>query len=250
MTRAGARSEKHVESDLLLDVTNADPVRAVLGVCTGPLASLDPSPLHEVERAYLATLTAPRRRQSYLLGRLAARRALGRLLGAEQVARLAMGRGVFGQPVLEHDGAGFGVSITHTGDVGAAVAYPLGFPMGIDVEGAQPERVGTMQTQFTTEELQTVAEMPEERRCVATTAIWTAKEALSKVMGCGMTGGFKILAVKDVSASAEGFSGYFETFYQYQFLSLPFPATHVMSLVLSRHARLALRPQELEDMVR
>jgi len=89
--------------------------------------------LGPTEFAYFSTLPSGRRRQSYLLGRYAAKLTLRDLLQESDFRIIEIGRGVFDQPiVLFAQKQGWGVTISHTDSLAFALAFPTGHPMGID----------------------------------------------------------------------------------------------------------------------
>jgi len=70
----------------------------------------------------------------------------------------------------------------------------------IDVEDLVPDRSEVMKTQILPRELEAAgAAWPglREQHC---TMLWTAKEALSKMLRCGMTCPYELLAVKELYA--------------------------------------------------
>lgn len=79
-----------------------------------------------------------------------------------------------------------GVSLSHGGGLGMAVAYSEGHPMGVDVEKVEEGRLEAMRSQMTAGELGMLAGWRGEPAGLAA-LVWTAKEALSKVLRTGMT---------------------------------------------------------------
>jgi phosphopantetheinyl transferase len=157
------------------------------------------------ERAYWQRDLAPRRRRSFLLGRVAARRAL-RLLGPGPEADRGIGCGVFGQPVV-YGGGGYAVSIAHSEALAAAVAFPAGHPLAIDLELLQRDNLEAVQTVLTPEELALVKDLAPgdaAREQRLSFALWSAREALSKVLGCGFMCSAHLLAVKTLEGDAAG----------------------------------------------
>ena len=77
------------------------------------------------------------------------------------------------------------------------------------------------------------------------TMIWTAKEALSKILRCGMTCPFELLAVKELNADCGIFGGQFENFAQYKFQTWVMGET-VLSIVLPRNSTMII---DMEPMI-
>lgn len=175
--------------------------------------------LHRAEEAAFLALPAERRRRSYLLGRHAAKAALAELAGRLDPTAVEIRPGAFEQPVVW--GAGempVGVSISHAACGACAVAFPLGFPLGIDLEESEASRVQTMRTQIGQAELAAAAGVtasPAE----ACTLVWTAKEALSKAVSCGMTVPFDLYGLEGLRAIEGAVEGRYRNFGQYRFRS-------------------------------
>jgi 4'-phosphopantetheinyl transferase len=162
---------------------------------------------------------APARRQAYVLGRLAARRALLPLVGAEGLGSLCILPGVFGQPVLvasQGPATRLGVSLSHRNGVAVAVAFEREHPMGVDIEMLDPAQADTLQSQELPGEVAAFtarpgsaatspATLPVNRPAQVqaprlsplerATLLWSCKEALGKAMGCGLTVPPEFLAV-------------------------------------------------------
>ncbi len=200
-----------------------EPCSAALCLC-----SFTPTPsipdgmigmLHPLELSRYDALPSGRRRKSYLLGRYAAKHAFAALTGEEDPGAVLIRNGVFDQPVLTHERArNIQVSISHSADFGAALAFPETHPMGIDIERIDPSRTGILETQATTEEKDLL------RSCAvsfdaALTLLWTAKEALSKILKTGMTVPPEVLEVSVVDAGEERVMGGYRNFVQYEFVS-------------------------------
>ncbi len=189
--------------------------------------------LHRREREYFLTLPTERRRQSYLLGRHAAKQALSASADVDDPARIEIVAGVFQQPIVRPGlPEPTGISITHSSRLACAVAFPERHPMAIDVEDLSPDRSATMASQILPAEFDRArAAWPEEARHPA--MLWTAKEALSKVLRCGMTTPFSLLAVTNLVQHPESAGGEFEHFRQYRFETWHIGST-VVTLVVPR----------------
>ncbi len=161
-----------------------------------------------------------KRQQEYVRGRYAAKRALG--------GDFAVLSGVFQQPYVV--GTNLGVSISHSGKWAAALAFPESHPMAIDIERIDPKRHKAIESQMTDRELAMIAEV-ENGHFV----FWTAKEALSKVLRCGLMTSFKILEI-DTAGSNEAT---FKHFPQYKAHSF-FKEDLVCTIVLPKNVPLSL----------
>ena len=188
------------------------------------------------ERAYLAKLGVERRRCSYVLGRYAAKQAVSRFLGGEPLSHIEIDRGVFEQPVVKmSQGASAAVSITHTDTWVAALAFPAGHPMALDLEEADQSRRSVIRSQLNEREIRWIEEFAAGYgETVMLTLLWTAKEALSKVLGCGLTAALTVMGLAELDAQGGGcFRSLYENFGQYQCLSWADPH-RVLSITLPR----------------
>lgn len=178
--------------------------------------------LHPDEAAYLSTLKYERRRSSYLLGRYCAKQALSRILAETTPTAVAISQGVFTQPVVAGPGArNTQVSISHAGEWGAAIAFPEAHPMAIDIEEAKPDRADVIRSQLTAAECDRLCLMdPDATRALV--LLWTVKEAMSKVIRCGMMTPFTIFEVAEFSRVERRYVSTFTNFPQYKATSLFF----------------------------
>lgn len=189
--------------------------------------------LHPRELEYFLTLPTERRRQSYLLGRHAAKQALSARAGVDDPTRIEIVAGVFQQPIVRPGlSEPTGISITHSGRLACAVAFPEQHPMAIDVEDEAPDRTATMASQILPVEFDR-ARLAWPQGAPHAAMIWTAKEALSKALRCGLTTPFSLLAVTNLVQHPHAAGGEFEHFRQYRFQTWRIGPT-VMSLVVPR----------------
>ena len=180
--------------------------------------------LHTQELKYFHSLTALKRKKDFLLGRYAAKQALMMLVPGESHAGIHIKPGVFQQPVVNGQGyEHLSVCITHSGMYAAATAFPVGHPLGIDIEWHDDAHTETLSTQVSPKELPPAhlslsALQPEVERY---TRVWTVKESLSKILKCGLTTPFSLFELQaDPIKEAGIWTGGFENFTQYRFLSL------------------------------
>ena len=178
--------------------------------------------LHPMEESYFRGLTHPRRQHSYLLGRYCAKQALIACCNDVDVEEVAIKAGVFDHPVVVCGlDASLQVSISHTSDFGAALAFPETHPMAIDVETICSSKSDTIRSQLTLTEQKLWSSLHKEGEDEATqlTLLWTVKEALSKALRCGLTVPFEILEIETIRET-EGFViSTFKNFKQYQAIS-------------------------------
>jgi acyl transferase domain-containing protein/NAD(P)H-dependent flavin oxidoreductase YrpB (nitropropane dioxygenase family)/NAD(P)-dependent dehydrogenase (short-subunit alcohol dehydrogenase family)/4'-phosphopantetheinyl transferase EntD/acyl carrier protein len=164
----------HVDIDLVRGAIDADE------------ASLIGTWLHPGEREKFTSLKNPKRRVEWLAGRIAAKGAVRRLLGADAPRRqdVRINGDTEGAPVVEMPGnldAPF-VSISHSNDVAVALAaQALG--LGIDVEKISAS-TQDVKDEFTDDaEIALVSTTLGASPEAALTAIWAMKESARKAHG-------------------------------------------------------------------
>ncbi len=172
--------------------------------------------LHPNEVAY--SQKAPNA-QAYRQGRIAAKRALSCLVPTVAASEMFIDRGVFGFPVVKNPRvANLQVSISHCEATALALAYPEAHPLGVDIERIRPDRVVASESLLTSSEYQLLNSLPVTR-IVGLTLLWTIKEALSKVLKCGLTVDWSLLSPQHLEKSDYAWKGSFTSFGQYQSLS-------------------------------
>lgn len=196
-----------------------------------PLCAADRSSvLHPREAAYFDALPASRRRQDFLLGRLVAKTALRLLRPSLDPPEIEIRPGVFQQPVLLHAGdPPLAVCFTHSGALAAALAFPAGHPLGLDLERIEAGHTEAMRAHIAEDELPPADRaMSEAERY---TRVWTVKEAISKILRCGLMTPLALFRLSERQFSEDGrFTGAFVNFRQYRFLSLV-TADYALALV-------------------
>lgn len=173
--------------------------------------------LGPAESAYFSTLRSERRRKSYLLGRYAAKLALKEQLSEPDPKCIEIVKGVFEQPIVHaRRNGGWNITISHADGLAVSLAYPTGHPMGIDVERIDQARQETILSQLCSEEIAWVESAATDQQRVAT-ALWTAKEALSKVLTTGLMSPLQIYRLTEFSPIGPNvWEGLFLNFGQYK----------------------------------
>lgn len=176
--------------------------------------------LHPEELKYFESLKALKRKKEYFLGRFAAKHALLRLTGGLSLSEILIKPGVFQQPIAVGSGCDrYSVCISHSGNIAAGIAYPSGHPLGIDIEWYEDKNLETLKSQIESKEIPDMSGCRTESERY--TRAWTVKESLSKVLRCGLTTPISVLALNPEPQIKHGlWSGGFENFGQYRFLSI------------------------------
>jgi 4'-phosphopantetheinyl transferase len=192
--------------------------------------------LHPRELATYLRLPAERRRQTYLLGRAAAKAALADRLGVADLAEVEIRPGVFHDPVVHFPmPEPWSVSITHAEHGAAALAFPSVHPLAIDLEEIDEERAKVMASQCAESEIAETRQATGVTRAVACAILWTAKEGAAKVLKTGMMVAWDtVLRTGSIRAAGGGAAeGVFPALGQYGFKSW-IGAGSVLTIVLPR----------------
>lgn len=160
-----------------------------------------------------------RRRTTFLLGRYAAKQALSSYYNESDLSRIVIVSGVFGQPVVQYlCPSHANVTISHTQQTACAIAFPDVHPMGLDIESIDGAKSEVLKSQMTNRELDYLVGLKLDE-IAGLTLLWSAKEALSKILKCGLTCPFEILAIRSVREFKNWHEGEFYNFPQYRFQS-------------------------------
>ncbi|MDG4810848.1 4'-phosphopantetheinyl transferase superfamily protein [Micromonospora sp. WMMD1120] len=160
-----------------------------------PTLSTGSAVLHPRERQRLLRMRHERRRADYLAGRRAVKAAVTHLRDAADPTAIWVEPGALHQPVLGGPGTGgLAVSLAHSHHLGAAVAFDVAHPVGVDLERVDPARAGILQSTLTAGE-RTITAGLGLAALTAATAVWTAKEALAKFLRVGLSVDLSLLEV-------------------------------------------------------
>ena len=158
------------------------------------------------EKEHLKGFRFPAKREGFLLGRLAAKRALGALFGEPEMRRIEIHSGIYGQPLVRHPRAGtMEVSVSHSHGLAVALAFPAEYPMGIDLETVSAVSAATV--------IGELGASPAEFTWLATGGVdeataccvlWTAREALGKALKIGLNSPLGILSLAEIRDDGAG----------------------------------------------
>ena len=224
--------------------------KSQLCITQGCLASLQAqkaSFLHPVETAYFSTLKFDLRQRSYLLGRYCAKQALAGYTGISTLHHFNIDRGIFEQPIVSCPCAEkIQVSISHSNQTAIALAFPEAHPMGIDLERIQDRYLAVIQSQLTAKELELFHSSSDPN--LLSTVLWTAKEALSKVLRTGLMGSFEALAIQHLGRQENNWISEFQHFAQYQAFSFLL-GDFICSIVLPKRTKLSIDVSAIQKWV-
>lgn len=144
-----------------------------------------------VEQERLAEMRFALRRNSFMLGRKAAKRMLLRILADLETVpphRISIENDPSGAPYARVDGNRLPgcLSISHSGDRAACAYTENHARIGIDLEAIQIRPKNFLMEYFTPVEIAEVENLPLEKQPLWITAAWSAKEAVLKALGTGL----------------------------------------------------------------
>ena len=175
--------------------------------------------LHPTEQAYHASLSHERRQYSYLMGRYCSKMALCEYKNIISYSEINIQPGYFDHPIIFHPTFNnIQLSISHTQELGGVIVFPEALPMALDIEMVAKSKIEVIKTQIS--ENENTLSLPflpiEEERM---TLLWTVKEALSKVLRCGLTVSFELFEIAKMYKQDHFIRCHFKHFHQYQTLS-------------------------------
>ena len=183
----------------------------------------------------------------YLLGRYAAKRAAGRYLGTGALEEIEVANGVFQQPILRFPARDTPqVTLCHTEHLALAVAHQPDHILGIDAEPLDPPRAHVLRPILSDAEraqLGTLGFSGEDGLFL----LWTAKEAVSKALRCGLTAPWGVLETSSLTRIGTGeLRCTFTSFPQYQGRCV-LAHGHAVALVLPKETQLGDSIRSLID---
>ena len=198
--------------------------------------------LSESEKKQAAAFKFAAKREGFLLGRLAAKRALSPLLAEPDLQQIEIRAGVYGQPLVRHPRAADAeVTVSHSHGLAVALAYPAEYPMGIDLEtiAAVAAEVVIGEIEASPPELTWVATGGVDA-ATACCVLWTAREALVKSLKVGLNSPLGMLALTEIQTGndASSWAGRYLNFPRCQCLSWV-AGGRVLSLAMQNETRLS-----------
>lgn len=198
--------------------------QGALCLCRCPLLPserLVASLLTSEEFAYYAGVSSEKRKQSFLIGRYAAKKAVS-LVSNEKPEDIRIHYGVFKNPLISNSstqGERLEISISHASEIGAALVFPSAHQMGIDIEKVDAAKAKVIEKEMTRKELDTLNEWSALDYNSILTMAWTIKESLSKSLRTGLMTPFSLFEISRVSARGGLIESTFLNFPQYKSIS-------------------------------
>lgn len=209
---------------------------------------MNPGILNIKEKIYFDNLDFEKRKKSYLLGRFAAKTSVSQLLEIDYMDEFLIDKGIMGHPVLLClNNQNIQVSITHCDDLGCAIAYPFAHPIALDIEPIK-EDIDEMKECFMTND---EFDLVHKLNCTNTekmSMIWTAKEALSKLLKTGLTTSFDTYEIAKCEISDGYWTCWFQRFTQYKAINF-YAQGHAFSFAFPKKSELVIDIKQLKKMI-
>lgn len=166
----------------------------------------------------------PRRRNSYLLGKLAAKIAVAE--EDDDLSAIQIEHGILCQPFIA--GSTRKITVTHCDTLGAAAVYDPGLLAGVDMERVDERAAEAIRRITSKEEEALKMELAPPHFL---TLLWTAKEAMSKVIQTGFTVPTELFEIKECTCSGQTAVSRFRNFPHFKAVSVV-RREYVYSIVL------------------
>lgn len=186
--------------------------------------------LHPNELAYYQRMISVQRRVEFLAGRFCGKQVLDQH-GTIVWPSICIINGVFGQPVLTKNTNSMGISLAHSTQAAAAVSFPETHPMAVDIDDRERSVPDTLADQWTTTEKTFFKDA--DPLTVALT-LWTAKEALAKVLRVGLTVPLPMLEINRFRDYVGWSVLHFTHFIQYRAICFSLPKQTLTLIVPAR----------------
>ncbi len=203
------------------------------------------------ERKLWKAFRSTKRREHFLLGRVAAKRSAIALDPALKANRISLLPGILGQPVWSE--CLWETSITHSEGMAFAVSATRGVPVTIDLEplaAHSAQRVGLLRKRLTRKEK--LLSGISERDVIG---VWSAKECLGKALRTGISVAHEVLELSGIEKASSHRRYCFRAVPQFEVrqwhsstwvLSLLFPRDLALHNEVSRWVALSLGGQKAQ----
>lgn len=181
----------------------------ILAASIEPLARLEiesPIFLSPDEQLLLKRMISTRRKEGFLRGRLAAKKALTVAFGGDLI-NWKITPGVFGQPIVQSADLirpPVSLSISHSDTAALALVAPAAWPAAVDCETISPINLEALEGQLSLKEKQFASKQSAVSYIAVLTMMWSLKEAASKILGGGLAIDFLMLELKELEFDVDG----------------------------------------------
>ena len=196
--------------------------------------------LSREEQLEYSAFQVEKRRTEFLFGRYAGKRASSDLIGELDLKNISITRGVFHQPVLicKKNKENIQVSLTHTNKIAASIAFPERHPFSIDLEHIEESNVEYLSSFIESSDVRLFQYFGKSKIQIYT-LIWSAKEALSKVLKTGFTVSTIIYDLQSVKDHEGVYTIEFKHFSQYKVVGFRI-GSYMCSICLPKNTKLTI----------
>lgn len=208
---------------------------AYLSLCSKLLPGLDHAKVLSRREQAQYDMYSGCRQTEYLLSRWLTKDLVRRFYIEKSWPEIEVASSVFGQPVLCDTGCGHNLrlSISHKKELAGSLVFDAEHPMALDIEQMQYP-VSLLRT-IEEDELQAL-----EKNGLSAMHAWSAKEALSKVLGCGITVDKRLFKTTDWQQQKHFYTGEYAHFLQYRFIGF-IVSEHIITLAFPRNSEIEIK---------
>jgi len=172
--------------------------------------------LSNYELDILQKLQHINRIHKYIQGRYITKLTLAKYYGETDLKSIIIKTGIFNQPLINHPKINqMMVSISHTSNLSACLVSSSEHPMALDIETIHLNNKSNIKSQLTENEIELISTRGEESH-ILYTILWTVKEAISKVLGTGLTVPLTIFEIEKIEKIDTYFQCTFINFGQFK----------------------------------
>lgn len=171
-------------------------------ICNDSNSNLDESEknLCNEERMFYNSIKHEGRKISYLLGRFAAKKAISSYANESLLGMISVRKGIYNQPIVEYSRDNkIQVTITHSKNIGAAIAFDESFMLGIDIENVINSGLDNSLDEFISGEEKVLFGSTTCNKREFYTMLWSSKEALSKLLKLGFISNIRIFEIANIN---------------------------------------------------
>ena len=208
---------------------------AYLSLSGHPLPCIYPAGILSAREQWQYDMYNGARQSEFFLSRLLTKDLVRRFYVEKAWHEIEVANSVFGQPVLCDTGCGHNlrISIAHKKELTGSLVFDAEHPLALDIEQMQypPSLLRTMEA----DELQALDKMG-----LSAMHAWSAREALSKVLGCGITVDMRFFKTTNWEQYDNFYTGEYAHFLQYRFVGF-IVNEHIVTLALPRNSDIEIK---------
>ncbi len=202
--------------------------------------------LSDFEKEKLTQIGSEKRKLDYLSGRVCSKIALDAFNKGTKHDQFSIDNGIFGFPIVKSIKAvnNLKVCISHTKSIGGAISFKEEHPVAIDIECVSAD-IQKFKEDIITEKEHLQITTLSINQDIAYTALWTAKEALSKILHTGLMTPFSLYETQNIVVHDYYIQLEYSFFPQYKCIIF-FVKDCIISLALPRKSQLKFNFHKLD----